>query len=104
MQYHLIKHARINSSSNAATLYKNLVNIGAVTPKFKKEECAIFAATRPQPDDGSLFMQHNGVLQRAVLQKRNASINKRYRNARKSLGKRIRIMYEIARTRLRLMY
>ena len=32
----------------------------------------------------------------AVLQKRNASINKRYRNARKSLRKRIRIMYEIA--------
>jgi len=32
----------------------------------------------------------------AVLQKRNASINKRYRNALKSLRKRIRIMYEIA--------
>jgi len=32
----------------------------------------------------------------AILQKRNASINKRYGNARKSLRKRIRIMYELA--------
>jgi len=50
MQYRL-KYVYIKRGTNASTLYKNVVKIGSVTLKFKKEVCGIFAATGPQFDD-----------------------------------------------------
>jgi len=50
MDYRLV-HVRINSGNNVYTSCENLVNIGPVTPEFKRAEFENSAATRQEFDD-----------------------------------------------------
>jgi len=55
MNCNIATYAHINSGNDDATLCKNLVNFGSVTPEIMRVQCAIFAVTWPQFTDTLSF-------------------------------------------------
>ena len=54
MQYRLV-NARVDNSNYASTSCKHFVNIVPVISEFKRLQCGLFAAIRPQFNDHDSF-------------------------------------------------